>query len=134
MNTFILVGNFIIPIIMILIGILYIVNSSKNINSIWSSIVSIAMLFTGLSDDYKASESNITHTLISLNKKYGAIWIGSGLSMLIIVNVLLLLNKSEINNISGSLLELECMILVAVFITVEYVFKRKFHKEANKRS
>ncbi len=43
--------------------------------------------------------------------------------------ILLILNKSNIYNTSVTLLEAECLILVAVFVTVEYILKRNFNKK-----
>ncbi len=123
MNIFIIIINFIIPIIMILVGIIYRTNPPKNINIFWSFIVSISMMFTGFFDGHDVN--NIEHTENSTNKKYGAIWVISGLLLLIFISFLFITNKSEIKDLSILLLELEGLILVAIFIIVEFFIKRK---------
>ena len=122
MNIFILILNFIIPIIMISIGIIYRIKPSKDRNNFWSFIVSIAMMFTGFSDGHDVSSKHMEN---SINKKYGAIWIVSGLLLLVFISTVLITNKSEIKNLSILLLELEGLILVALFIIVEFFIKRK---------
>lgn len=125
MNVFIIIITYIIPIIMISIGIIYRINPSKNINNFWSLIVSITMVFTGFSDGHDVSKISSEHIHNSINKKYGAIWVISGSLLLIIISLLLITNKSEIKNLSKLILELEGIILVAIFIIVEFFIKRK---------
>ena len=45
----------------------------------------------------------------------------------------LILNKSDIYNTSVILLEPELLILVIVFITVEYILKRNFNKKISEQ-
>ncbi|MDR5587652.1 MULTISPECIES: hypothetical protein [Clostridium] len=127
MNIFILICNICIPLIMIWIGILYRYNSSKKINKTLDLIAPIAMLFSGISHDKKCS--NNKNILISVNKKCSLIWSISGFSTLFICLILLILNKSDINNISIILLEIECFIFVIIYLTVEHLLKTKFYKK-----
>lgn len=131
MDIFVLICNITIPIMMIAIGLLYTINPSKKINTILDLIAPMAMLMSGISDNTKTHITKNTNTLIVANKKCGVVWICSGLFTLIAIIVLLILNKSESNSISSSLLELECMIFVVIFAVVEYHLKRKFYKESN---
>lgn len=134
MNIFTMTCNIGIPIIMIGIGVLYRHNSYKNINKVLDLIIPIAMLFSGFSDDKKNDFPKNTNTLISANKKCSLIWIGSGLCTLFFGIIALMVNKSDINNTSMLLLEVECLILVAIFVTVEYFLKRKFYQEVDEKS
>ncbi len=125
MNVFIIIINYSIPIIMISIGIIYRINPYKNINNFWSLIISIAMVFTGFSDGHDVSKISSKHIQNSIYKKYGTIWVISGLLLLIIISFLLITNKSEIKDLSILILELEGIILVALFIILEFFIKRK---------
>lgn len=90
-----------------------------------------------------SSFSNNTNIIISANKKYSVIWSISGICTLIVTVVVLILNKTnivdatsflDINNISVIILEIELAIAVAVFVSVEYILKRKLYKKADKKS
>lgn len=129
MNILILTCNICIPIIMIFIGILYKLNLYKKINKTLDLIIPIAMMFNGFSDDKIETFCKDTNTLAFANRKCSLIWSISGVCTLLFTIILLILNKSDVYNISVSLLELECLILVAVFINIEYILKRKFYKE-----
>lgn len=124
MNILTLTCNISIPVIMIFVGHLYQCNLYKKIDNILDLIMPIAMLFTGFSDDKKISFPKNSETLALTNKKCGLIWSISGVCTLILAIIFLILNYS----ISIALLEFECLILVAVFATVEYISKRTFHR------
>ncbi|MBN1065371.1 hypothetical protein DWV12_01565 [Clostridium botulinum] len=129
MNLLALIFNILIPIIMIFIGFLYKCNLYKKIDKTLDLIIPIAMIFSGFSDDKKISLSKGTSTLASANKKCSLIWSISGICTLLLTIILLILNKSDIYDTSVILLEVEFFILVAIFITVEYVLKRKLYKK-----
>ncbi|NSB14233.1 hypothetical protein [Clostridium beijerinckii] len=124
MNILTLTCNIGIPVIMIFLGHLYQCNLYKKIDNILDLIMPMAMLFTGFSDGKKTSFSRSSKTLALTNKKCGLIWSISGVCTLILAIIFLILNHS----ISIALLEFECLILVAVFATVEYISKRTFHR------
>ncbi len=124
MNILALTCNIGIPVIMIFVGHLYQCNLYKKIDNILGLIMPMAMLFTGFSDDKKTSFSKASETLALTNRKCGLIWSISGVCTLILAIIFLILNYS----ISIALLEFECLILVAVFATVEYISKRTFHR------
>ncbi len=129
MNLLALIFNILIPIIMIFMGFLYKCNLYKKIDKTLDLIIPIAMIFSGFSDDKKISLSKGTSTLASANKKCSLIWSISGICTLLLNIILLILNKSDIYDTSVILLEVEFFILVAIFITVEYVLKRKLYKK-----
>ncbi|ACD53342.1 hypothetical protein FDB55_11095 [Clostridium botulinum] len=129
MNLLALIFNILIPIIMIFMGFLYKCNLYKKIDKTLDLIIPIAMIFSGFSDDKKISLSKGTSTLASANKKCSLIWSISGVCTLLLTIILLILNKSDIYDTSVILLEVEFFILVAIFITVEYVLKRKLYKK-----
>lgn len=129
MNTLILTCNIGIPIIMIFIGILYKYNLYKKIDKTLDLIMPIAMFFSGFSDEKRKAFSKDTNTLALANRKCSLIWSISGVCTLLLTIILLILNKSAVYNISVILLEIECLILVVVFITVEYILKRNFYKK-----
>ncbi|NFE74954.1 hypothetical protein FDC27_12090 [Clostridium botulinum] len=129
MNLLTLICNILIPIIMIFIGFLYKCNLYKKIDKTLDLIIPMAMIFSGFSDDKKISLSKGTRTLASANKKCSLIWSISGICTLLLTIILLILNKSNIYDTSIILLEVEFFILVAIFITVEYVLKRKLYKK-----
>ncbi|MBN1071749.1 hypothetical protein DVV91_11675 [Clostridium botulinum] len=129
MNLLVLICNILIPIIMIFMGFLYKCNLYKKIDKTLDLIIPIAMIFSGFSDDKKISLSKGTSTLASANKKCSLIWSISGVCTLLLTIILLILNKSDIYDTSVILLEVEFFILVAIFITVEYVLKRKLYKK-----
>lgn len=128
MSIFILICCMVIPIIMIVIGILYRINLPKEGNNILDLIIPLAMLFSGISQNNNLSTDLDKKMQIYLKKRCGTIWIISGIVMLICVTVLLLLNIFKINSISDSLLEFECIIFTAIFITIEYFFKKKLYQ------
>ncbi|NFG25419.1 hypothetical protein FDF11_03745 [Clostridium botulinum] len=129
MNLFALIFNILIPIIMIFMGFLYKCNLYKKIDKTLDLIIPMAMIFSGFSDDKKISLSKGTSTFASANKKCSLIWSISGICTLLLTIILLILNKSDIYDTSVILLEVEFFILVAIFITVEYVLKRKLYKK-----
>ncbi|WP_138205717.1 hypothetical protein [Haloimpatiens lingqiaonensis] len=129
MNILTLTCNIGIPIIMIFIGILYKYNLYKNIGRTLNLIIPVAMIFTGFSDDKSVAYSKDTSTFALANKKFSLIWSISGACTLLFTIIFLILNKSTVYNINVTLLELECLILVGVFITIEYILKRNFYKE-----
>ncbi|EES51045.1 hypothetical protein NE172_03765 [Clostridium botulinum] len=129
MNLLTLICNILIPIIMIFIGFLYKCNLYKKIDKTLDLIIPIAMIFSGFSDDKKISLSKSTSTLALANKKCSLIWSISGVCTLLLTIILLILNKSDIYDTSVILLEVEFFILIAIFITVEYVLKRKLYKK-----
>ncbi|WP_102400739.1 hypothetical protein [Haloimpatiens massiliensis] len=131
MNILTLTCNIGIPIIMIFIGILYKCNLYKNIDRTLNLIIPVAMIFTGFSDDKSVAYSKDTNTLALANRKFSLIWSISGICTLLLTIMFLILNKSTVYNISVILLELECLILVGVFITIEYIFKKIFIKKMN---
>ena len=126
MNILILTCDIGIPILMIFIGILYKCNLYKKIDKTLDLIIPIAMFFNGFSDDKREYFSKDTNPLALANRKCSLIWSISGVCTLILTIILLILNKSDVYNVSVILLELEFLILVAVFITVEYILKRNF--------
>ena len=80
---------------------------------------------------------NDKNALESFNKKCGLIWFVSGLVTFIITATALLINKSNIlnaitfldtSNVSVIMLEIEFAIVVMVFISVEFAFKKSFLK------
>ncbi|MBY6836755.1 hypothetical protein FDG50_15805 [Clostridium botulinum] len=129
MNLLTLICNILIPIIMIFIGFLYKCNLYKKIDKTLDLIIPMAMIFSGFSDDKKISLSKSTSTLALANKKCSLIWSISGVCTLLLTIILLILNKSDIYDTSVILLEVEFFILIAIFITVEYVLKRKLYKK-----
>lgn len=122
MNIFFLIITFILPIVLILIGRLYLINSSKHINNIWSLIISSAMSFSGILTGYEIS-NDIGSKSIASNKMYGKVWIYSGI-LLLIINTLLL-KKSASSNIGGLLLELQCLIIGTIYVILEFFLKKK---------
>lgn len=124
MNILTLTCNIVIPVIMIFVGRLYKCNLYKKIDNILDLIMPIAMLFTGFSDDKKISFSKASEALALTNKKCGLIWSISGVCTLILAIIFLILNYS----ISTALLEFKCLILVAVFATVECILKRNSYR------
>lgn len=124
----ILIGCIVIPIVMIVIGILYRINLCKKSNNILDLIIPITMLFSGISQNSTLPTDLDKKMQIDSKKRCGTIWIISGVVMLICVTVLLLLNISQINSISDSLLEVECIMFTAIFITIEYFWKKKLCK------
>ncbi|WP_035290492.1 membrane protein [Clostridium sp. KNHs214] len=129
MNILTLTCNIGIPIIMIFIGILYKYTLYKNIHRTLNLIIPVAMIFTGFSDDKSVAYPKDTSTLALANRKCSLIWSISGACTLLLTIIFLILNKSTVHNISVILLELECLILVGVFITMEYILKRNFYKK-----
>lgn len=121
----ILIGCIVIPIVMIVIGILYRINLCKKSNNILDLIIPITMLFSGISQNNTLPTDLDKKMQIYSKKRCGTIWIISGVVMLICVTTLLLLNISQINSISDSLLEVECIMFTAIFITIEYFWKKK---------
>lgn len=129
MNILTLTCNIVIPIIMISIGILYKCNLYKKIDKILDLIIPVAMAFAGFSDGKKEDFSKDTNTLALVNRKFSLMWSISGVCTLLLTITLLILNKSAVYNISVILLELECLILVAVFVTIEYILKRNLYRK-----
>ncbi|ACA53814.1 hypothetical protein FDC45_01595 [Clostridium botulinum] len=129
MNILMLTCNIAIPVLMIFIGILFKCNSYKKIDKTLDLIIPLAMFFNGFSDGEREHLCKNTNKLASVNRKCGLIWSISGACTLLFTMILLILNKSNIYNTSVTLLEAECLILVAVFVTVEYILKRNFNKK-----
>ncbi|NEU04869.1 hypothetical protein [Clostridium senegalense] len=133
MNILMLTCNIVIPLLMIFIGILFKCNSYKKIDKTLDLIIPIAMFFNGFLDREKEHLCKNTNKLDSVNRKYGLIWSISGAVTLLFTMISLILNKSNIYNTSVTLLEAECLILVSVFVTVEYILKRNFKKRLLKK-
>ncbi|MCC5438303.1 hypothetical protein [Clostridium botulinum] len=133
MNILMLTCNIGIPVVMILIGILFKCNSYKKIDKTLDLIVPIAMFFTGFSERDREHLYKNTNNLASVNRKCSLIWSISGVCTLLLTIISLILNKSDIYNTSVILLEPEFLILVIVFITVEYVLKRNFNKKISEQ-
>lgn len=129
MNALVLIFNIGIPIIMILIGILYKYNLYKKTDKILELIIPTAMLFTGLSDDKTDDFSKYTNTLGFVNRKCSLIWSISGACTLLLTMIFIILNRSTIYSVGTKLLELECLVIVTVYITIQYILKRNFHKK-----
>lgn len=138
MKIVVLVFNIIVPIIMIWIGILYNRHSNKRINKIQDLFMPIAMISSGLGGDANSDFLKDKNSLESLNKKFGLIWIISGVVIFIITTIVLIINKTEIlnatnfldtNNVSVIMLEVEFVIVVMVFISVEFILKKAFYKK-----
>lgn len=129
MNALVLTFNIGIPTVMIFIGILYKYNLYKKTDKILELIIPTAMLFTGLSDDKTDDFSKYTNTLGFVNRKCSLIWSISGACTLLLTMIFIILNKSTVYSIGTKLLELQCLIIVAVYITIEYILKRNFYKK-----
>ncbi|KOC31257.1 hypothetical protein [Clostridium botulinum] len=123
MNVFILTCCIVIPIVMIVVGILYRMNLFNN--SILDLIISLVMMFSGISKDNNPPMYLDKKIPIYSKKKCGIIWMISGVVMLICITVLLLFNISQINSILDSLLDIEFIIFTIIFITTEYFLKKK---------
>ncbi|NFD30088.1 hypothetical protein EXN57_01185 [Clostridium botulinum] len=133
MNILISTCNIGIPVVMILIGILFKCNSYKKIDKTLDLIVPIATFFTGFSERDRENLYKNTNNLASVNRKCSLIWSISGVCTLLLTIISLILNKSDIYNTSVISLELELLILVIVFITVEYILKRNFNKKISEQ-
>ncbi|MCW6088197.1 hypothetical protein [Clostridium sporogenes] len=133
MNILISTCNIGIPVLMIFIGILYKCNLYKKIDRTLDLIVPIAMFFTGFSERDREHLYKNTNNLASVNRKCSLIWSISGVGTLLLTIISLILNKSDIYNTSVILLEPELLILVIVFITVEYILKRNFNKKISEQ-
>ncbi|HGG0416388.1 TPA: hypothetical protein ACJFE8_001146 [Clostridium sporogenes] len=133
MNILMLICNIGIPVVMILIGILFKCNSYKKIDKTLDLIVPIATFFTGFSEREREHLYKNTNKLASVNRKCSLIWSISGVCTLMLTIISLILNKSDIYNTSVILLEPELLILVIVFITVEYILKRNFNKKISEQ-
>ena len=136
MTIFILLCNIIIPVIMIYIGVLYNKHSNKKINKILDLFVPITMIGSGLGGGANSDIFKDKNSLESSNKKCSLIWLVSGLVTFIITATVLIINKSNIlnattfldtSNVSVIMLEIEFAIVVMIFISVEFVFKKSFH-------
>lgn len=137
MTIFILLCNIIIPVIMIYIGVLYNKHSNKKINKILDFFVPITMIGSGLGGGDNSDIFKDKNSLESSNKKCSLIWLVSGLVTFIITATVLIINKSNIlnattfldtSNVSIIMLEIEFAIVVMVFISVEFAFKKSFLK------
>ncbi|EKO1912041.1 hypothetical protein PZQ55_001073 [Clostridium botulinum] len=133
MNILISTCNIGIPVLMIFIGILFKCNSYKKIDKTLDLIVPIAMFFTGFSERDREHLCKNTNNLASVNRKCSLIWSISGVCTLLLTIISLILNKSDVYNTSVILLEPELLILVIVFITVEYILKRNFNKKISEQ-
>lgn len=94
------------------------------------------MLGSGLGSKDNSDIFKDKNSLESSNKKCGLIWFVSGLVTFIITATVLVINKSNIlnattfldtSNVSVIMLEIEFAIVVMIFISVEFVFKKSFH-------
>lgn len=141
MKIFILLCNILVPVIMIAIGILYKQRLYTKINKILDLFIPIAVVSSGLGCEDKSSSSTNTNTLVSANKKCSLIWIVSGLCTMLITAIVLIVNRYDIinattfldvNNVSVIMLEVELAIVIAVFISVEYILKKSFYKKIDK--
>ena len=137
MSIFILICNIVVPLIMISIGVLYNKHSNKRINKILDLFIPITMLGSGLGSKDNSDIFKDKNSLESSNKKCGLIWFVSGLVTFIITATVLLINKSNIlnattfldtSNVSVIMLEIEFSIVVMIFISVEFAFKKSFLK------
>lgn len=137
MRIFVLICNFFVPLIMIGIGSLYKYRLYKKIDKILDLFMPIAMTVSGVGDDRKNNLSKNANILTSTNRKCSLLWNISGICTLLLTIIGLILNQSsifntftisDIGNVSIILLEVELAIMVAVFISVEYVLKRKIIK------
>ncbi|ENK0837852.1 hypothetical protein AB2Z22_001175 [Clostridium botulinum] len=133
MNILMLTCSIAIPVLMIFIGILFKCNSYKKIDKTLDLIVPIATFFTGFSERDREHLYKNTNNLASVNTKCSLIWSISGVCTLLLTIILLILNKSDIYNTSVILLEPELLILVIVFISVEYILKRNFNKKISEQ-
>ena len=124
MNIWLVFSTIIIPTIMIFIGVLYKHNSYKKINTILDLVIPIASTFTGVSDDKKEDYSNISNIVVTSNKKFSLIWLISGICLSLLSLFLLILNKGILYDTSITVLEIQCFVVVAVFISVEFILKR----------
>lgn len=136
MRVFILICNFIIPSIMIFIGILYKYKKYKNINKILNLFAPIAMIVSGINNKNNLYINR--KVLNSVNRKCSLIWNISGILTLLLTIIVIPLNKSsifnnflisDIKNVSIILLEIELAIFIFTFISVEYLLKRNFSKK-----
>lgn len=132
MNILILTCNIGIPLIMIFIGGLYKHNSYKKIDSTLDLIMPLATTFVGISYDEAENFSKNKNKLDLINRKCSSIWIVTGIGTLLLTIVLLLLNKTSIHYVSILLLEIQCIIFVSVFVTIEYILKMNFRKSCNR--
>ncbi|HDK7156550.1 TPA: hypothetical protein PTV43_001681 [Clostridium botulinum] len=132
MNGLILTCNIAIPVLMIFIGISYKHNLCKRtykiLDLIMSLIIPIIMFFIGFSYGEEKSLYENTNELVSINRKSSLVWSISGAVTLLFTITLLILNKFNIYNASVILLETECLILVTVLVTAEYILKRNSYK------
>lgn len=131
MNIFILILNICIPMIMMYVGVLYKYNSNNKIDKILDLIMPAAMIFSGISDDKNCEIDNNNNSIILFNKKISFVWIISGFITLIITIFGLFINKANITNVSITLLEMEAVIVVGVFVTIQFWMKNKFDKKYN---
>ena len=143
MRIFILICNIVVPLIMISIGGLYKRHSNEKINKILDLFIPITMIGSGLSRVENSDFFKSKNLLEYCNKKCSIIWIISGLVTFIITNIVLIINKSAIlnatsfldtNNVSVIMLEVEFAIVVMVFISVEFLFKKAFYKKIDRLS
>ena len=96
MRVFILICNFIIPSIMIFIGILYKYKKYKNINKILNLFAPIAMIVSGINNKNNLYINR--KVLNSVNRKCSLIWNISGILTLLLTIIVIPLNKSSIFN------------------------------------
>jgi len=140
MRIFVLICNFVVPLMMIVIGILYKYRLYEKIDKILDLFMPIAMTISGVEDDRRNDFSKNANILNYANRKCSLIWNISGICTLLLTIIGLILNQSnvlstftisDIGNVSIILLEVELAIMVAVFISVEYVLKIKILKEVS---
>lgn len=143
MKIFILFCNIIVPLIMICIGVLYNMHSNKKINKILDLFMPIVIIGSGLGNTANSNFSENKNLLEHYNKKCGVIWFISGVVTFIITTIVLIVNKSDIlsatsfldtNNVSVIMLEVEFVIVVMAFISVEFILKKAFYKKIDTQS
>lgn len=130
MSTSVLIFNIGIPVMMIFIGALYKLGLHKKIDRLLEFIMPIAMAAEGFSN-HKESASYKNKTALDFQqRRCSLIWSISGAAMLLFVIGCLVLNKSYAEDISISLLEVEGLVLLAVFATVNFILKIKVYKNS----
>ena len=92
----------------------------------------LATTFVGISHDEAENFSKNKNKLDLVSRKCSSIWIVTGIGTLLLTIVLLLLNKTSIHYVSILLLEIQCIIFVSVFVTIEYILKMNFRKICNR--
>lgn len=129
MNTAVLIFNIGIPVMMIFIGALYKFGLHKKVDKILDCIMPVAMASQGFSDHKELYSYKNKIALDFQQRRCSLIWCISGAALLLFVSGCLVLNKSYAGDISISLLEVEGLVLLAVFATVNFILKIKVYKK-----